>query len=99
MSRSLEQFDVKEKRSTYLTEQCPNVTVWTTLVELVEPSSHLLHLANGKQLNYDKLCICTGGRPKVGEKVKLTMISAPEHICDIICDDSKRMTVSLQLHG
>ena len=65
VSRSLEQFDVKEKSSTYLTQQCPNVKVWSTLVELVEPSAHLLHLANGKQLQYDKLCICTGGRPKV----------------------------------
>ena len=63
---------MKEKSTTYLTKQCPNVKVWTTLVELAEPSAHLLHLANGKQLKYDKLCICTGGRPKVNLlKVKL----------------------------
>ena len=67
VSRSLEQFDVQEKSSTYLTQVCPNVTVWMTLVEVVDPTSHSLHLTNGSVLNYDKLCICTGGRPKVSE--------------------------------
>ena len=65
VSRSLEQFDVKEKSSAYLAKQCPNVTVWTNLVESVEPLSHSLSLADGTRLKYDKLCICTGGRPKV----------------------------------
>ena len=70
---SLEQFDVKEKPSTYLVKQCPNVTVWTNLVEWVEPLSHSLNLADGTQLKYNKLCICTGGRPKVYFMFLLTL--------------------------
>ncbi|KAG8005719.1 Pyridine nucleotide-disulfide oxidoreductase domain-containing protein 1 [Nibea albiflora] len=61
VSKTLEEFDVEEKPSSVLEEKFPNLTVIHSAVKSLHTQSH----ANGRVFGYEKLCICSGARPKL----------------------------------
>ncbi|XP_076348850.1 pyridine nucleotide-disulfide oxidoreductase domain 1 [Tachypleus tridentatus] len=65
ITRTLENFDVEEKPSIQLEHECPNVQVIHALVTKLDSLHHELFLSDGSVVMYSKLCICTGGRPKL----------------------------------
>ncbi|XP_048240124.1 pyridine nucleotide-disulfide oxidoreductase domain-containing protein 1-like isoform X2 [Haliotis rufescens] len=65
LSRTLETFDVEEKPSSSVEADCPNVQVHKSTVTSLDAVRHELRCADGRTVQYDKLCICSGGKPKV----------------------------------
>ncbi|XP_073337187.1 pyridine nucleotide-disulfide oxidoreductase domain-containing protein 1 [Pagrus major] len=65
MSKTLEEFDVEERQSSVLEEKFPNLTVIHSAVKSVNTQSHSVETADGHVFGYEKLCICSGGRPKL----------------------------------
>jgi len=65
VSKFLEEFDVEEKPFSYLAEQYPNLVIKNTVLERLDTDQQILFCLNNVQIQYDKLCICTGARPKV----------------------------------
>ncbi|XP_046555711.1 pyridine nucleotide-disulfide oxidoreductase domain-containing protein 1-like [Haliotis rubra] len=65
LSRTLETFDVEEKPSSTVEAGCPNVQVHKSTATSLDAVRHELSCADGLTVRYDKLCICSGGRPKV----------------------------------
>ncbi|KAL4612695.1 pyridine nucleotide-disulfide oxidoreductase domain-containing protein 1 [Arapaima gigas] len=65
VSRTLEDFRVEEQPSSVLEAKCPNVRVIQSVVTELQARQHILRTENGMQFHYDKLCICTGARPKL----------------------------------
>lgn len=65
VSRTLEEFDVEEKPSSVLEEKFPNLTVIHSAVRSLHTETHSVQTADGRVFGYDKLCICSGGRPKL----------------------------------
>lgn len=68
ISRRLEDFDVAEKPSSELQQDCKNLDVLEEKVTSIHPSKREITTNNGKVLSYTKLCLCTGGSPKVIRK-------------------------------
>ncbi|XP_029969095.1 pyridine nucleotide-disulfide oxidoreductase domain-containing protein 1 isoform X2 [Salarias fasciatus] len=65
VSRALEEFDVEERPSSVLEEKFPNLTVIHSPVKSLDTESHSLETTDGQVFGYEKLCICSGGRPKL----------------------------------
>lgn len=65
VSKTLEEFDVEEKPSSVLEEKCPNLTVIHSAVKSLNTTSHTVETVDGRIFGYEKLCICSGGRPKL----------------------------------
>uniref|UniRef100_A0A8C5G149 Pyridine nucleotide-disulfide oxidoreductase domain-containing protein 1 n=1 Tax=Gouania willdenowi TaxID=441366 RepID=A0A8C5G149_GOUWI len=65
MSRTLEEFDVEEQPSSILQEKFPNLSVIHSAVRSLDTKSHRVQTADGRYFGYNKLCICSGGRPKL----------------------------------
>ncbi|XP_072233755.1 pyridine nucleotide-disulfide oxidoreductase domain-containing protein 1 [Leuresthes tenuis] len=65
VSRILEEFDVEEQPSSVLEEKFPNITVVHSAVKSLHTQSHSLETTDGRVFGYEKLCICSGGRPKL----------------------------------
>ncbi|XP_029681642.1 pyridine nucleotide-disulfide oxidoreductase domain-containing protein 1 isoform X1 [Takifugu rubripes] len=65
VSKTLEEFDVKERPSSFLEEKFPSLTVIHSAVKSLHTRSHTLKTADGHVYGYEKLCICSGGRPKL----------------------------------
>ena len=65
LSRALERFDVEEKPVSYITQLCPNVTVYLAKVLSIDMTCRTVKLSNGGVLNFEKLCLCTGASPAV----------------------------------
>ncbi|KAG9345645.1 hypothetical protein JZ751_008789 [Albula glossodonta] len=65
VSKTLEDFDVEEQPSSILQEKYPNVRVIQSAVRQLQAKEHKVQTENGEEFNYEKLCICTGGRPKL----------------------------------
>ncbi|XP_010899057.1 pyridine nucleotide-disulfide oxidoreductase domain-containing protein 1 [Esox lucius] len=65
VSKTLEEFDVEEKPSTVLEEKYPNLRVIQSAVEALHAQQHTLLTVDGLKVHYEKLCICSGGRPKL----------------------------------
>lgn len=65
VSKTLEEFDVEEHPSSALEEKYPNLRVIQSAVKALQVQTHTLHTIDGLQIHYEKLCICTGGRPKL----------------------------------
>ncbi|XP_065913309.1 pyridine nucleotide-disulfide oxidoreductase domain-containing protein 1-like [Dysidea avara] len=65
VTRALEDFEVTETSASHLTQQCPNVEVVIQPVTAHDPQQKVVGLANGDTVKYDKLCVCTGARPKL----------------------------------
>ncbi|KAM4569448.1 pyridine nucleotide-disulfide oxidoreductase domain-containing protein 1 [Odontesthes bonariensis] len=65
VSKILEEFDVEEQPSSVLEEKFPNVTVIHSAVKSLHTQSHAVETTDGRVFGYEKLCICSGGRPKL----------------------------------
>ncbi|XP_069012753.1 pyridine nucleotide-disulfide oxidoreductase domain-containing protein 1 isoform X1 [Embiotoca jacksoni] len=65
VSHTLEEFDVEERPSSVLEEKFPNLTVIHSAVKLLHTQSHSVETADGRVFGYERLCICSGGRPKL----------------------------------
>uniref|UniRef100_A0A8B9K4H1 Pyridine nucleotide-disulphide oxidoreductase domain 1 n=1 Tax=Astyanax mexicanus TaxID=7994 RepID=A0A8B9K4H1_ASTMX len=65
VSKTLEDFDVEEQPSSILEEKYPNLKVIQSAVRGLHADQHTLQTENGQIIHYEKLCICTGGRPKL----------------------------------
>ncbi|RUS86105.1 hypothetical protein EGW08_006125 [Elysia chlorotica] len=60
-----ETFDVEEKPIASVAEKNSNVHIMQTSVTSLSTTDKKVYTDNGSIISYDKLCICTGGRPKV----------------------------------
>ncbi|XP_026182603.1 pyridine nucleotide-disulfide oxidoreductase domain-containing protein 1 isoform X2 [Mastacembelus armatus] len=65
VSKTLEEFDIEEQPSSVLEEKFPNLTVIHSAVKCLNTQSHAVETADGRVIGYEKLCICSGGRPKL----------------------------------
>ncbi|XP_062239208.1 pyridine nucleotide-disulfide oxidoreductase domain-containing protein 1 [Platichthys flesus] len=65
VSQTLEEFDVEERPSSVLEEKFPNLTVIQSAVKSLHTQAHSVETADGRVFGYEKLCICSGGRPKL----------------------------------
>lgn len=65
VSKTLEEFDVVERPSSFLEEKFPNLTVVQSAVKSLHTQSHSVETADGRVFGYEKLCLCSGGRPKL----------------------------------
>ncbi|XP_068611348.1 pyridine nucleotide-disulfide oxidoreductase domain-containing protein 1 [Brachionichthys hirsutus] len=65
VSKILEEFDIEERPSSVLEEKYPNLTVIHSPVKSLHTQSHCVETADGRVFGYEKLCICSGGRPKL----------------------------------
>ncbi|XP_039996523.1 pyridine nucleotide-disulfide oxidoreductase domain-containing protein 1 [Xiphias gladius] len=65
VSMTLEEFDVEERPSSVLEGKFPNLTVIHSAVKTLHTQSHSVETADGRVIGYEKLCICSGGRPKL----------------------------------
>uniref|UniRef100_A0A3P8SRU7 Pyridine nucleotide-disulfide oxidoreductase domain-containing protein 1 n=1 Tax=Amphiprion percula TaxID=161767 RepID=A0A3P8SRU7_AMPPE len=65
VSKTLEEFDVEEKPSSVLEEKFPDLTVIHSAVKSLHTETHSVETADGRVFGYEKLCICSGGRPNL----------------------------------
>ncbi|XP_069765947.1 pyridine nucleotide-disulfide oxidoreductase domain-containing protein 1 isoform X1 [Narcine bancroftii] len=65
VSKILEEFEVEERSTHMLKEHYPNIDVIHSAVQGLDAALHKIHTESGKEYIYEKLCICTGGRPKL----------------------------------
>nr|XP_023672558.1 pyridine nucleotide-disulfide oxidoreductase domain-containing protein 1 isoform X2 [Paramormyrops kingsleyae] len=65
ISRTLEDFNVEEQPISVLEEKYPNLKVVQSAVRKLQGAQHTLQTEDGREFHYDKLCICSGGRPKL----------------------------------
>ncbi|XP_072311126.1 pyridine nucleotide-disulfide oxidoreductase domain-containing protein 1 [Eucyclogobius newberryi] len=65
VSRTLEEFGVEERPFTVLEEKYSNLTFLQTSVKALHANSHCLETTDGKVYGYEKLCICSGARPRL----------------------------------
>ncbi|XP_047430596.1 pyridine nucleotide-disulfide oxidoreductase domain-containing protein 1 isoform X2 [Mugil cephalus] len=65
VSQMLEEFDVEERPSSVLEEKFPNLTVIHSALKSLNTQSHSVETSDGRVFGYDKLCICSGARPKL----------------------------------
>ncbi|XP_063404824.1 pyridine nucleotide-disulfide oxidoreductase domain-containing protein 1-like isoform X3 [Mytilus trossulus] len=65
ITKALESFDVEERPMLSVETGCPNVKVVHKYVSLLEADKHILHTADETKYQYGKLCICSGGKPKL----------------------------------
>ncbi|KAL5466979.1 hypothetical protein EMCRGX_G031144 [Ephydatia muelleri] len=65
VARTLEEFDVKETSVSQLSQAYPNIRVILLAVVELSYQDHTVRLLNGEVIHYCKLCICTGGVPKL----------------------------------
>lgn len=65
LSKTLEEFDVEECPSSALQEKFPNVTVIQSAVTSLRTDTHTLQTEDGRTVGYEKLCVCSGARPKL----------------------------------
>jgi len=64
LTKTIEMFDVEERNAQSLTRQCPSVTVNGGSVCHLDAVNKRIELDNGSVIQYEKLCVCTGGVPK-----------------------------------
>ncbi|CAF1576603.1 unnamed protein product [Adineta steineri] len=65
VSKFLEEFDIEEKPFSYLAEQYSNLVIKNQVVERLDTDKQIIVCSDNTQIHYDKLCICTGARPKL----------------------------------
>lgn len=68
LSQTLMQFDVEERRALTLTEAHPSVSVIQDTVKSVDKDKKIVLTESGRYFRYEKLCLCTGARPKLIEE-------------------------------
>lgn len=62
---NLEDFDVVERPLETLSREFTNVTHVRGVVASVDAAAHTVTLQSGEELRYRRLCVCSGGRPKL----------------------------------
>ncbi|XP_043943747.1 pyridine nucleotide-disulfide oxidoreductase domain-containing protein 1 [Protopterus annectens] len=65
VSRTLEDFKVEEHGCSSLEDRCPNIKVIQSPVKALDGTGHKVFTEDGRCYSYEKLCICTGARPKL----------------------------------
>ena len=65
VTKRLEDFDIIERPMFEFHSECPNVTVVNTSVSRLIPADKIVYTSDGNSYKYEKLCICTGGTPKL----------------------------------
>ncbi|PNF30166.1 Pyridine nucleotide-disulfide oxidoreductase domain-containing protein 1 [Cryptotermes secundus] len=65
LSKTLFDFDVKELRAQQFADLHPTISVIEDTVTSINTEGHTVSTTGGKCIKYDKICICTGGRPKL----------------------------------
>ncbi|XP_070532147.1 pyridine nucleotide-disulfide oxidoreductase domain-containing protein 1-like [Ptychodera flava] len=65
VTRTLESFDVEEKPCSEFASLFPNVKIIQSSVLEVDSENKHVVLADSQVIPYEKLCICTGARPKL----------------------------------
>uniref|UniRef100_A0A224XNA7 Pyridine nucleotide-disulfide oxidoreductase domain-containing protein 1 n=1 Tax=Panstrongylus lignarius TaxID=156445 RepID=A0A224XNA7_9HEMI len=65
LTKMLTDFDVTEREFQALSEICPNVEVIEGIVKSVEPNRKYVNLENDEIVEYEKLCVCSGAKPKL----------------------------------
>ncbi|XP_055009443.1 pyridine nucleotide-disulfide oxidoreductase domain-containing protein 1 isoform X2 [Boleophthalmus pectinirostris] len=65
VSRTLEEFGVEERPFTVLQKNYSNLTFIQSAVKALDAKSRCLETTDGKVYGYERLCICTGARPKL----------------------------------
>lgn len=65
VSRTLEEFAVEERPFSVLEEKYPNLTFIQSAVKVLYAQSHCVETIDGSVYEYEKLCICSGARPKL----------------------------------
>ena len=65
LTKTLCQFDVKELEADKFADSHPTISMIQDTVTLVNSDECILTTASGKQIKYDKICICTGASPKL----------------------------------
>ncbi|KAL5010043.1 hypothetical protein ScPMuIL_012348 [Solemya velum] len=65
VTKMLEIFDVEEKPMISVQSHCPNVNVIHATVKSIDATKHCVLTSDGQVLKFEKLCICSGGKPKV----------------------------------
>lgn len=75
MSKFLEEFDVEEKPFSYLAEQYPNLVIKNKILERLDTDQQILFCSDNTQIQYNKLCVCTGARPKVSKYIIIVLFN------------------------
>lgn len=65
LAKTVMKFDVTERSSASLIEQFPSISVINDLVAKIDGARKIVITGTGEEIRYKKLCICTGGRPKL----------------------------------
>ncbi|XP_062863038.1 pyridine nucleotide-disulfide oxidoreductase domain-containing protein 1 [Trichomycterus rosablanca] len=65
LSKTLEEFDVEEQPSSVLEKKYPNLNVIHSAVRVLHAEQHKLQTEDGQIFHYEKLCLCTGAKPKL----------------------------------
>ncbi|XP_066524120.1 pyridine nucleotide-disulfide oxidoreductase domain-containing protein 1 [Hoplias malabaricus] len=65
VSKTLEDFSVEEQPSSVLEEKYSNLKVIQSAVKGLHAKQHRVQTENGQVFHYEKLCLCTGARPKL----------------------------------
>ena len=65
IGKILFQFDVKERDTSSLSQEHSSVTVIQDIVSEVNSKEKFVKTEGGRIIKYQKLCICTGARPKI----------------------------------
>ncbi|XP_033227232.1 pyridine nucleotide-disulfide oxidoreductase domain-containing protein 1 [Belonocnema kinseyi] len=65
LGKVLFQFDVEERDTSSLSRENSSVTVLQDTVSEVNPKERLVKTEGGRIIKYQKLCLCTGARPKI----------------------------------
>ncbi|XP_066561715.1 pyridine nucleotide-disulfide oxidoreductase domain-containing protein 1 isoform X1 [Amia ocellicauda] len=65
VSKTLEDFDVEEQPCSFLEEKYPNIKVIQSAVKELRTHQQRVLTENGQWFDYEKLCVCAGGRPKL----------------------------------
>ncbi|RNA02983.1 pyridine nucleotide-disulfide oxidoreductase domain-containing 1, partial [Brachionus plicatilis] len=65
VTKFLHSFDVEEKSCGDFSESFKNLTILTKIVSDLDAKNHILKCSDNSEFKYKKLCVCTGGRPKL----------------------------------
>ncbi|XP_074861004.1 pyridine nucleotide-disulfide oxidoreductase domain-containing protein 1 isoform X2 [Carettochelys insculpta] len=65
VSKTLEEFDVEEQPTAVLEKRYPNIKVIESGVKQLKSHEHKIFTEDGKEYVYEKLCLCTGAKPKL----------------------------------
>ena len=70
----LETFDVEDIAHSTLQSKHPNLSCFIGIVSALDRLTKTVVLSDGRIINYDRICICTGAIPR-------TILSSPNVVC------------------